>query len=215
MPTLALTIVAAAAMSLHRAAPVRMPISSVHSRVPRIAVQPVRTCLRSRVLLAEDPPAAEVTAGPAGDEAAGVLAETTTRSLVKALSWRLTAAVVTLCTSLFFSGSMIAAMGVVGADFLTKSVTMFIGERLWNKSNVGRSAKGDSVGRSLLKAFVWRVFAAVNTLISAGIITGGLEAAYKIAGSDAIIKTALFFGFERIWAVIPWGRYVEEAPARA
>jgi len=137
------------------------------------------------------------------------LLETTQRSVVKALSWRLTAAVITLCTSLFFSGSLAQAGGIVAADFLSKSVTMFIGERLWNKSNVGRSGKGDSVGRSLLKAVVWRLFAAVNTLISAGIFTGALEAAAKIAGTDAIIKTSLFFVFERVWAKIPWGRYRE------
>ncbi|KAJ1634555.1 hypothetical protein T492DRAFT_577649, partial [Pavlovales sp. CCMP2436] len=141
------------------------------------------------------------------DEAAQVaLLETTQRSLAKAISWRAIAAVVTMCTSLFFGGSMRVALGIVGADFATKSVTMFVGERLWNKSNVGRSAKGDTMGRSLLKALVWRVFAATNTLISAGFLSGAWDSAAKIAGSDAIIKTSLFFAFERTWALIPWGR---------
>jgi uncharacterized membrane protein len=148
-------------------------------------------------------------------EVAPPLLETTQRSIVKALSWRLTAAVVTLCTSLFFSGSMRAAISIVGADFATKAVTMFIGERLWNKSNVGRSNKGDSMGRSLLKALVWRVFAATNTLISAGLLSGAWDAAIKIAGSDTIIKTSLFFAFERMWALISWGRYPAPVEAEA
>lgn len=206
MPTPALAFVTALlGVSLHRPATVRVPVARSLAHAPHVAARPARAHLRSRILLAD---VAAPVASP-GDDSDGVLVETTKRSVVKALSWRATAAVVTLCTSLFFSGSMAAAIGVVGADFLTKSVTMFIGERLWNKSNVGRSSKGDSIGRSLLKAFVWRVFAAFNTLVSAGIITGGLEAAAKIAGSDAIIKTALFFGFERVWAFISWGRYVE------
>lgn len=143
------------------------------------------------------------------------LLETTQRSLVKALSWRATAGVVTLCTSLYFSGSLRAALGIVSADFATKSVTMFIGERLWNKSNVGRDSKGDSMGRSLLKALVWRVFAAMNTLVSAGLLGGQWDNAFKIAGSDTIIKTALFFFFERLWAFISWGRYREGETQRS
>jgi uncharacterized membrane protein len=135
------------------------------------------------------------------------LLETTQRSLVKALSWRLTAGIVTLCTSLYFSGSLKAALGIVGADFASKSVTMFVGERLWNKSNVGRSSKGDSWTRSLMKALVWRVFAASNTLISAGLLAGAWDAALKIAGADSVIKTTLFVVFERVWAAIAWGRY--------
>mmetsp|Transcript_16308 Transcript_16308/g.54871 ORF Transcript_16308/g.54871 Transcript_16308/m.54871 type:complete len:164 (+) Transcript_16308:1-492(+) len=153
-------------------------------------------------------PAAAVAPPPAAADAP--LAETTTRSLVKALSWRATAAVVTLSTSLFFSGSLKAALGIVAAEFVTKAGTMFLGELLWNRSNVGRTASGDSVGRSLLKAFVWRVFAACNTLVSAGILAGAWDAAAKIAGTDAVIKTALFFAFERVWALVPWGRYVAE-----
>lgn len=170
----------------------------------------------SRAAPAPDPRAL-VRLEAAGSNAAPAapLLETTQRSLVKALSWRATAGVVTLCTSLFFSGSLRAALSIVGADFATKSVTMFVGERLWNKSNVGRGARGDSMGRSLLKALVWRVFAASNTLVSAGLLGGQWDNALKIAGSDTVIKTALFFFFERLWAFISWGRYVDGEPAPA
>ncbi|KAG8458893.1 hypothetical protein KFE25_004227 [Diacronema lutheri] len=146
-------------------------------------------------------------------DAVAPLLETTQRSVVKALSWRATAGVVTLCTSLFFSGSLRAALGIVGADFATKSITMFVGERLWNKSNVGRGSSGDTMGRSLLKALVWRVFAATNTLISAGLLAGQWDAAFKIAGSDTLIKTTLFFAFERAWDMVSWGRYTGSAQA--
>lgn len=167
----------------------------------------------ARAALAPPRLAVRLQADGADVDGAPPLLETTQRSLVKALSWRLTAGVVTLCTSLYFSGSLKAAVGIVGADFASKSITMFVGERLWNKSNVGRSSKGDSWTRSLLKALVWRVFAASNTLVSAGLLAGAWDAALKIAGADSVIKTTLFVVFERVWAAIAWGRY--QAPAKA
>ena len=56
------------------------------------------------------------------------------RSLVKALGWRLTAGLVTFSTSFYFTGGDWAVAGaIVGSDFLSKSGTMYVGERLFNK----------------------------------------------------------------------------------
>lgn len=56
--------------------------------------------------------------------------ESTQRSAIKAMTWRIIAGSVTLVTSLQFSGSMKTAMSIVGSDFFSKAMTMFIGERL-------------------------------------------------------------------------------------
>ena len=58
------------------------------------------------------------------------LSETTARSAVKALMWRVIAGSVTFVTSLKFSGSVKVALSIVGSDFLSKAATMFIGEAL-------------------------------------------------------------------------------------
>ena len=78
--------------------------------------------------------------------------ETTARSGVKSLCWRIIAGSVTLITSLKFTGSMSTALKIVSSDFFSKSATMFIGERMMNRSQAGRSGAGDGVGRSLTKA---------------------------------------------------------------
>lgn len=132
--------------------------------------------------------------------------ETTARSAVKALMWRVVAGTVTFITSLKFSGSIATALSIVGSDFLSKSFTMFIGERLMNKSQAGRKAGADGAGRSLMKALVWRLFAICNTLTMAIFIAKDISIASKIAGSDAIFKTALMFVYERVWAKIEWGK---------
>jgi uncharacterized membrane protein len=136
----------------------------------------------------------------------GSFTETALRSAVKAFLWRLIAGSVTFYTSLKFSGSVATALTIVGSDFFSKSFTMFIGERLMNKSQAGRKGGADDVGRSLVKALIWRLFAIANTLTMAVFIAKDLSMASKIAGSDAIVKTGLMFFYERAWANISWGK---------
>lgn len=132
--------------------------------------------------------------------------ETAARSAVKAFAWRIIAGSVTFVTALRFSGSMGAALKIVGSDFFSKSFTMFAGERLMNKSKAGRKGGADGIGRSLAKALLWRLFAIANTLTMAIFIAKDLSVASKIAGSDAIVKTAMMFVYERSWAKVEWGK---------
>jgi uncharacterized membrane protein len=136
----------------------------------------------------------------------GSFSETALRSAVKAFCWRVIAGSVTFITTLQFSGSLTQALQVVGADFFSKSFTMFIGERLMNKSQAGRKKGGDNAQRSLVKALVWRVFAICNTLTMAVFISKDFSIASKIASTDAVFKTALMFFYERVWARIAWGK---------
>jgi len=141
------------------------------------------------------------------DSVSGVY-DTPLRSAVKAMGWRITAGFVTALTSLFFTGgSWQVAASMVGSDFATKSVTMFVGERLWNKSQAGRSATdGESPWRSIAKAVAWRLFAVCNTLVMGLLFAKSLSVASKIASTDAVIKTTLMVAYERLWNRINWGR---------
>jgi len=132
--------------------------------------------------------------------------ESTIRSVVKALTWRMIGGTVTFFTSLRFSGSISTALSLVGSDFFSKAVTMFVGERLMNASQSGRDSGSDNVGRSLAKALLWRLFAICNTFVFAVFFAKDIRIAYKIAGFDSVFKTALMFVFERIWAKIEWGK---------
>lgn len=114
---------------------------------------------------------------------------------------------VTFATSLKFSGSMAVALKVVGSDFFTKAATMFIGERVMNKSQAGREGGGDAAGRSIGKALLWRLFAISNTIVAVVFVgKEGWAVAGKIASFDAVVKTAMMFFYERVWAKIDWGK---------
>ncbi len=60
--------------------------------------------------------------------------------------------------------------------------------------------------RSLAKAFSWRIFASCITLVIVCIITGNLQAGTFIGLSDFVIKLLAYYGHERIWANVQWGR---------
>ena len=145
-----------------------------------------------------------------------MMTETPLRSFVKAAGWRFTAGVVTACTSFIFTGSLAAAAAIVGWDLFSKSGTMFIGERLWNKVKWGKEGGSDSSKRSLAKALAWRLFAATNTLFASLVLTKGKAGvAGKIAGSDSVIKTILFYFYERAWSTITWGKELPGAAEAA
>jgi uncharacterized membrane protein len=132
--------------------------------------------------------------------------ETAARSAVKALVWRVVAGSITFATSYSFSKSLAEAVAIVSSDFVSKSLTMFIGERLMNKSQAGRQSGSDDAKRSLVKALLWRLFAIVNTLAVAVFVSKDLRVASRIASVDAVFKTALMFGYERVWAKVQWGK---------
>lgn len=148
-----------------------------------------------------------------GTDKSPIVRETAMRSLVKAIGWRITAGIVTFTTSFYFTKDYRVALSIVGSDFISKSGTMYVGERLFNKVQVGRSKTpggGDSPWRSIAKALIWRVFAAVNTMVvSVFLMKGNVGAGAKIAGADSVIKTTLMVLYDQAWNKIDWGRELE------
>ena len=135
--------------------------------------------------------------------------ETTSRSLVKAFGWRVTAGFITFCSSMYFIGNMKTAFMIVASDFLSKSATMFFGERLFNKVKIARTGSGESLSRSIAKALIWRAVAFVNTAVVSGAIVGSAGVGSLIALSDSIFKTSLMVVYDQFWNRIDWGKELE------
>jgi uncharacterized membrane protein len=64
--------------------------------------------------------------------------------------------------------------------------------------------------RSLLKAVSWRLTGTLDTFIISFIVTGRATIAGSIAATELLTKIALYYGHERIWAAIRWGRTLEK-----
>ena len=66
--------------------------------------------------------------------------------------------------------------------------------------------------RSFFKAVSWRILGSIDTFIISYFVTGKLVFAASIASVETFTKIILFYGHERVWAAVPWGRADKVAP---
>lgn len=64
----------------------------------------------------------------------------------------------------------------------------------------------DTSIRSLAKAISWRVTGTIDTFIISWIITGHALLASGIAFTEIMTKIFLYWGHERVWNKIKWGK---------
>jgi uncharacterized membrane protein len=70
----------------------------------------------------------------------------------------------------------------------------------------GANGGQDVHSRSLLKAISWRLTGTLDTFVIGFIVTGKASIAGSIAATELFSKIALYYGHERMWARIHWGR---------
>jgi uncharacterized membrane protein len=80
---------------------------------------------------------------------------------------------------------------------------------------IGRRTQGEeaanapvveSNARSILKALSWRTTASIDTFLVAFLVTGRLKLALSIGGLELFTKLALYYGHERVWNKVSFGR---------
>jgi sulfate adenylyltransferase large subunit len=65
---------------------------------------------------------------------------------------------------------------------------------------------GESHVRSVVKAISWRATGSLDTFLVTLIITGSSVFAGSVAVAEIATKIVFYYGHERIWAMIPWGK---------
>jgi uncharacterized membrane protein len=63
--------------------------------------------------------------------------------------------------------------------------------------------------RSLVKAISWRTTGTIDTLIVSFLVTGKLKLAFTISAVELFTKVALYYGHERVWEKLSFGRVKE------
>jgi sulfate adenylyltransferase large subunit len=69
-----------------------------------------------------------------------------------------------------------------------------------------RAQSSESQLRSFAKAIAWRATGSINTFLVTLLITGSSVFASSLAATEIATKIAIYYGHERLWALIPWGR---------
>lgn len=60
--------------------------------------------------------------------------------------------------------------------------------------------------RSFVKTLTWRVTATAITLVLVYLFTGEWTISVGVASAEVIIKMLAYYGHERTWSKIGWGR---------
>lgn len=60
------------------------------------------------------------------------------RSIIKALSWRVTGTVDTILISWLITGKLTLAVSIGAVEVITKMTLYYLHERIWNRINFGR-----------------------------------------------------------------------------
>jgi sulfate adenylyltransferase large subunit len=77
---------------------------------------------------------------------------------------------------------------------------------LAQRASAEATAKRDTHVRSVAKAISWRATGSIDTFLVTLLITRSSVFAGSVAVTEIATKIAFYYGHERIWAVIPWGR---------
>jgi uncharacterized membrane protein len=64
--------------------------------------------------------------------------ESTSRSVVKTISWRVTVSIISFVISYWLTGSLELAGMLMASKVVVNSVWYFVHERIWNKINFGK-----------------------------------------------------------------------------
>ncbi|MDH5563810.1 MAG: DUF2061 domain-containing protein [Nitrospirota bacterium] len=62
--------------------------------------------------------------------------------------------------------------------------------------------------RSVVKGLSWRVIATLVTTLVVWLISGEVTTALYAGLSDSLAKVGLFWGHERLWQTVAWGRNI-------
>ena len=74
------------------------------------------------------------------------------------------------------------------------------------KANFSSDQSSEKPLRSIAKTISWRIIGTLDTIAISWILTGKVETALAIGSVELVTKMILYFGHERIWNSINYGK---------
>jgi uncharacterized membrane protein len=137
--------------------------------------------------------------------------ETHLRTIVKIISWRMLITISHIVNAFIVTGSFLTGLKIAGLALIINSTLFWIHERLWNifqwsRKNHDKLNFVESHPRSIIKVFSWRILITVSNFIIPFILTGSWGQAILFAGMATLVNMLLYWGHERFWNIIKWGK---------
>ena len=145
--------------------------------------------------------------------------EKLSRSILKAVSWRVLGSIDTFLLSflvLKFGGNLLpidiadtntgllaTAATIAIVEVITKIIIYTLHEQLWTRIGWGQQSDNgearEQKRRSLAKTATWRITATIDTMLLAWLFTGSPAAAVTIGSLEILTKLVLYYLHERFW----------------
>lgn len=140
-----------------------------------------------------------------------ILTEKHPRTLVKTISWRVLLTISHFINGLIVTGSIVTGLKIAGWSAILNSALYWLHERLWNWLQWNRCPKDgvfflDGHPRTTTKMITWRLIVNFTNFFIPYFITGSWGQAGAFFSIAVIVNMALFYGHERIWNRIKWGK---------
>ena len=79
-------------------------------------------------------------------------------------------------------------------------------DQVKSKSTYKKDTTSEKPLRSILKTVSWRIVGTIDTIVISWVLTGEIETALAIGSVELVTKMILYFGHERLWNMISFGK---------
>lgn len=140
-----------------------------------------------------------------------IFTENHPRTIVKVISWRILLTISHIVNGLIATGSLALGFKIAGMALVINSALYWFHERAWNFLQWNRKEDSsltfnEGNPRSLSKMISWRVLITISNFVIPYIITGSWGQAAIFTGLATVVNMIIFWGHERVWNWITWGK---------
>lgn len=133
------------------------------------------------------------------------------RTIAKVISWRVLLTISHIVNGFIVSGSWVTGLQIAGLAAVINSVLYWSHERGWNFAQWNRKPTDgllflEGQPRTISKIVTWRVLITASNFLIPFIMTGSWGSAAAFLGIATVVNIALFYGHERLWNRIVWGK---------
>ena len=136
------------------------------------------------------------------------------RTVAKVISWRVLLTISHIVNGFIVTGSWATGLQIAGLAAVINSVLYWGHERGWNFAQWNRKPSDglmfhEGQPRTISKIVTWRVLITASNFLIPFIMTGSWGSAALFLGLATVVNIALFYGHERLWNRIVWGKVAD------
>jgi uncharacterized membrane protein len=133
------------------------------------------------------------------------------RTIFKVVSWRILITISHIVNAFIVTGSLVLGVKIAGLALVINSALFWMHERTWNIFQWNRRENeklnfAEGQPRSISKIITWRILITVSNFLIPFIMTGSWGQAVLFAGMATVVNMILYWGHERLWNYIKFGK---------